>query len=801
MNKYPLIKFTLFFICGIILESIINLPINIIIPPISLLFIVVLIQNIKRRSIYGNFFVVLLIIFVGALHFAFSSSEKVDYPFALPKYRNAILYGKICGIDLIKNDRLNFTVQVDSIRWNENVSKKNIKVSCAILLTMNDLRNIYDKIAVGNGVCLKGTLMKARDKRNPGEFDYQAYLFRRGISALFYVYKSDNIILTNEERILFPDMVFKIRRSIDDLLFKGHDFTTASLLRGLLLADRNMIDYEIKEKFINAGVIHILAVSGLHVGFIAFIFFVLFQRFHITLKYILTIFGLIAYLIITYAPPSVTRAVIMASVYIMAKYFGRDTSPLNTLAIAAFIILVFKPAELFEPGFQLSFAAVLSIVVLTPPISNAIAKHEFFKKRKWLGNLLLFMIVSLTAQIGTLPFTIIYFHKISLIALFANLIVIPLLGIVVSLGIVTLIFSVILPSLGMFYASATILFSHLMFYVTNFFGSIEIAYLRINQFSWYDLSLFYVTMIFVGVLFNYYKNKYFRAAVVILSIATMILFMKLDNYKYFTDNKLSIMAIDVGQGDAFLIRLPDGDYMLIDAGSSTNYFDNGKRIIIPLMDFLGIDSIKYGLISHIDNDHYGGFISLIKVGRVNYIFKPAVDSSDRLDVELEKLLRQKGIPFEYYKKKIIKFSNVRLYILNENNDDTILDSNDRSGIIKIVYGNTSFLFTGDASQKIESDLIKSYGKFLQSDVLKVAHHGSNTSTSEKFLKLVNPSYALISAGIGNYFNHPSPQVIALLKKMNVEVLRTDLRGAVLIRSDGENIEVIDWKKLESGLIF
>jgi len=801
VNEYPLIKFTIFFICGIILESILNLPINIIILSILLLFVVALVQIIRRRLIYGNFFVVLLIISVGALNYAFSSIEKVDYPFALPKYRDATLYGKICSIDLIKKDRLNFTVEVDSIKWNETVSKKNLKVNCAILLTGSDLRNIYDKISVGNGVCLKGTLMKARDKRNPGEFDYQEYLFRRGISALFYVHKSDNFILTTEGKIFFPDMVFKIRRSIDDIIFNRHDLMTASLLRGLLLADRNMIDYEIKEKFINAGVIHILAVSGLHVGYIAFIFFVLFQRFNITIKYTLTILGLFAYLVITYSPPSVTRAVAMASVYIVARYIGRNTSTLNTLAIAAFIILIFKPSELFEPGFQLSFAAVLSIVVLTPPINDAITKHELFKKRKWLGNLLLFMVVSLAAQIGTLPFTIIYFHKISLIALFANLIVIPLLGIVVSLGIVALIFSVILPSVGSLYASATILFSHLMFIVTNFFGSIEIAYLRINQFSWYDLFLFYVTMIFVGILFHYYKNVYFRMVVVILSMTIMILFIKLDNYEYFPDGKLSIMAIDVGQGDAFLIRLPDGEYMLIDAGSSTNYFDNGERIIIPLMDFLGVDSIKYGMISHIDNDHYGGFISLIKEDRVNHIFKPAIDSSDRSDVKLENLLWEKGVPFEYYEKKIIKLLNLRLYILNGNNDDIIFDSNDRSGIIKIVYGNTSFIFTGDASKKIEPTLVNRYGEFLHSNVLKVAHHGSNTSTSEKFLEYVNPSYAIISAGEGNHFNHPSQEVIDLLTKKNVQILRTDKQGAILLRSDGENIEVINWKKLESGLIF
>lgn len=803
MNKYPLIKFIVFFICGIILESILKLPINIIFPSLLILFLLSLILYIKYKSAYGNAIVVLTIILAGSFHYALSGFEKTTYPYALPKYRNAFLYGRIISVDLIRKDRLNFTVEVDSVKWNDSVSKKRVNIFCAIISTNKNLRRIYDGISVGSGVRMIGTLMKARDKRNPGEFDYQDYLFRRKISALFYVYDSDNFTLTDSESKFFPDLVFKIRRSIDNMIFRQHDFITASLLRGLLLADRNMIDYEIKEKFINAGVIHILAVSGLHVGFIAFMFFVLLQRINITIRYLLTVSGLVVYMIITNSPPSVTRAVIMASTYIIAKYSGRDSSPFNTLAIAAFIILLINPGELFEPGFQLSFAAVLSILTLTPYFNNVIAGREYFnqKNKRWLKNILLFMTVSLAAQIGTLPFTIIYFHKVSLIALLSNLIVIPLVGIIVSLGIVTLAFSAAFPLLGKLYASAAILFSHLMLKVADFIGSIDFAYVRINQFSWYDLILFYIVLIFLRYLAYRYKNISFRITAAILSGAVMILFMKIDNYEYFPENKLTVMAIDVGQGDAFLARLPAGDYILIDAGSATDYFDNGKRTIIPLMDYLGIDVINYGFISHVDNDHYGGFISLIKEGRVNYLFKPETDSSDGSDIELENLLKSKRVPYEYYDHKIIKYPKSRLYVLNVNKDDDFLNSNDRSGILKIVYGNTSFLFTGDASKKIENKLINRYGEFLHSDVLKVAHHGSKTSTSEKFLEFVNPSYALISAGVGNYFKHPSPEVIALLKKTDVRILRTDRQGALLLRSDGENIEVINWKKLESGLIF
>jgi competence protein ComEC len=254
------------------------------------------------------------------------------------------------------------------------------------------------------------------------------------------------------------------------------------------------------------------------------------------------------------------------------------------------------------------------------------------------------------------------------------------------------------------------------------------------------------------------------------------------------------MMIDVGQGDSFLIKFPNGKIALIDAGEANPYFDNGEKVIIPLLDNLGIDKIDYGFISHLDLDHYGGFISLIYNDRIKTIFRPKPDSSLK-SIRLERFLKKKKIKSEYYEKKNMIIGNSKVYFLNEPNDISYskLSSNDKSGVIKIVYGETSFLFVGDCEYPAEHLLVNSFGRMLDSDILKIGHHGSPTASSKIFLNLISPKISLVSAGIKNKFNHPAESVITSLKSINSRILRTDKSGAVLLQSDGKNIKQINWR--------
>jgi competence protein ComEC len=287
----------------------------------------------------------------------------------------------------------------------------------------------------------------------------------------------------------------------------------------------------------------------------------------------------------------------------------------------------------------------------------------------------------------------------------------------------------------------------------------------------------------------------------VLKVITVILFLlnifvlsKIDDKNLLPDKFLSVFMIDVGQGDSYLIKFPDGKTALIDAGNTTISFDNGERVIIPLLNYLGIKKIDYGIVTHIDADHYGGFVALILEGMVKEIIKPEIDTSLSKDKRFEEFIRERGIPIKYFKEEKLEVGNTALYFLYDDEVKSISgeSTNNRSGIFKMVYGETSFLFTGDVEKNVEKIYTNKYRHFLDSDVLKVGHHGSKTSSSIEFLHYISPELSLISAGFKNKFGHPVDVVIQRLVETGSAIYRTDLNKAVLLRSDGQEIKFISW---------
>ncbi len=803
MSSHPLIKFILFFICGIILQKIFQPAsttlLYFIVPLLTLAVVFSFLRKNKDNTL-TSFLSILLITICSMFHYSQFKNEKAVYPFNSQKVSNVVVYGKVNNIELIKEERIVFNIETDSIIINE----KTIPIKLSLIASLRDnisrVNSKYEEIGVGNYVVCRGNIFRARNERNPGEFDYEEYIQQRGFAGLLIVNNSDDVNITNKEIETFGNTVFEIRKAIDEKILTLHNKTTGGFLRGLLLGDRSMIQYEIENEFVNAGVVHVLSVSGLHVGFIILIFIFLFKRFNVYTRFTLTFIGLLFYVIITYFQAPVTRSAIMGLALLSAPLSNRSSNNINSLSLAALVILLFRPDDLFDPGFQLSFSAIFAIIVLYPPFSKFIYNLKI--KFTLLKDILLFCAVSLAAQIGTIPFTLVYFHKLSIVALIANIFVIPLSGFVVGLGIFTIFIGIFSNWLGLIFSSSNELLTYLLFYIVELFGKLKFSFIPINQFSLYDGIIFYAALIFIYAVWNKLTKYTVKLIVIILSIFLLAVLFPLDNNDLLEDNKLSVAAIDIGQGDSFLIKFPNGQTALIDGGDATKYFDNGERVIKPFLQRMGIDKIDYGFISHVDGDHYRGMVHLIKSGIIKLIYKPKLDSSLAKDVELESIIRQTDTPIRYYGKDILKIGNTRIYILN----DTLsritesFETNDKSGLLKIVYGSTSFLFTGDLQTKAERYYSEIYRNFLKSDVLKAGHHGSKTSTSEIFLKEVDPNSVIISSGILNRFNHPSPEVIERLKRWNIEILRTDLSGAVIMKSDGYSIKNINWKKPVSGFI-
>jgi competence protein ComEC len=794
MSSYPIMKVAIFFSGGILFYKIADMSSSVVIIFIvSLLIFSLFLFKISKTV--TSVFILLAVFFSGYLIERNSEKDTYFFPQEVYRVKELTVYGRITDIKLIKQKDLTFNFETDSLKTEARVLRKNVKLLCKLRETSKKrLDSVYNILEPGNYLQIMGAYYKGREMRNPGEFDYNKYLNSLGISGTLNITGAKNISLLGDESDFFKSAIFSIRKFLDSEIKSLHNEQTSSLLKGLLLADRSEIDYVTKTQFINAGVIHVLAVSGLHVGFIVVIFLFLFGRLNIYMRSVLTITGLLLFMLITGMPPSVFRATLMAVIIIIAFLFNRSTNLLNSLALAALIILLINPDELFNPGFQLSFSAVIGIALLYSPLEALINKLKL--KSKVLRCIILFMVVSLSAQVGTLPFTLTYFGKLSVIALIANLIVIPITAIIVGLGIFTLIINSFLPFIGVYFAAANNLVTKILFLIVKISGSADFSYISVRNFSLYDSLLFYLFLFFLLYSLKNINRNTIKFTILTLVVVNFLFLSSLDNSDLLKDKKLSMCAIDIGQGDAILIKFPEGTIALIDAGNVTPYFDNGERVILPLLEYLGIDKIDYGFVSHIDSDHYAGFVSLVNAGVIKKIFKPQIDSTLVKDVKFEKYLRVKSIPVEYYKKEILKIDGTKIYVLN---NETIsknreLSTNNKSGVLKIVYGRTSFLFTGDIERKVEKIYASYYKSFLNVNVLKVAHHGSNTSSSPAFLNYVTPEKSVINVGILNKFKHPSEEVVKRLEDFGSEIYRTDKYGALIFESDGESIGFIDWKR-------
>lgn len=247
-----------------------------------------------------------------------------------------------------------------------------------------------------------------------------------------------------------------------------------------------------------------------------------------------------------------------------------------------------------------------------------------------------------------------------------------------------------------------------------------------------------------------------------------------------------VTFLDVGQGDAIFIQAPNGNQVLIDAGPGSKVLGELSKVM-PFYD----RSLDLIIATHPDSDHIGGFLDVLKTYRSGLVMEPGVDSESAFYREFERLLEKNNIKKILARRgmKVMLDDSVYLLVLFPDRNVTGWDTNDASIVVKLIYGKTSFLLTGDSPQKMENYLVFLDGQNLKSDVLKAGHHGSKTSSSESFIKYVSPEYAIISAGKNNRYGHPHKETLDVLEKFKVKILRTDEQGTIKIKSDGKNLQI------------
>lgn len=668
------------------------------------------------------------------------------------------------------------------------------------------IRFIYDKVDTvhhavreGDNLLLFGKLHALTGARNPGEFDFGEYLHLQDISARMSVYSSLNLECIGRDTAFSPRRIIAgLRHALESAFdtYVGGD--EGNFLKGVLLGERSELPDDVKDAFINTGTFHVLAVSGLHVGFVLLILLGVLSP--ITNRYanwLLLVGSLAFYTLLAGAAPSIERAALMAGLAATGRLFERKIDGLNIIGGAAFILLIANPMQLFTAGFQLSFAAALALVIFYPRMWVLLSGLRITQVKIFRWALQLFC-VSLAAQIGTLPLTALYFEKLSLGGVAANLVIVPAAGVALGMAAMLAIASPV-AWMGYFIGDFARLFVHALLSVVQWLGSIPYTYMDISPFTIAQTVLFYCCAAFLF----YAKDwtGFFKRAAVVAAVIVAILVSPYSFHKkIFAPGAMTLAALDVGQGDGIVLRLPNGKIMVVDAGP----LNEKQERNLPVAAFLrrqGITHIDALVLTHLHRDHIGGAPELLRECTIDTVYHSGERTLGELPKELDSLTKAKHYATKriYAGDVIALDSAVKIFVLHPDSVAVSPDGepvggnlNNGSVVLKIQYGGTSILLSGDLEHEREQSLVDRYGDLLHADILKAGHHGSSTSTSPEYLARIHPNIAVISVG-ENLFGHPSPDVIQRLYNDTINVERTDENGAVIWRSDGAQWERVWWR--------
>jgi len=736
-----------------------------------------------------NFSLIIAVILAGTLRYelatrVFRHNHIIHF---LDLNETVTIQGKVVGFPHSKKNRIEFELEVSEL-----ISQKDNIATCGKILVRLWRANLLPDN--GDRLQITGKIQEPRGERNPGDFNYKKFLAANGIYGIVNISRpQDLIVVPAVHKKSLAYFIYLVKRKFYRSFNQMHRGQAQALVKGLLLGERGEISPELQDAFSKCGVIHILAISGLNIGYIGIIFFVLFGllRLNYQAKIIAVIISVFFYNLLVGFEPPIVRASLMMGIFLFGRLLQRRTDPLNVISAAAVIILLINPPELFQVSFQLSFGAILSMAYLYQRLKIIFEKWALFGKLtqtklgEYLGTLLL---VTLAAQLGTLPIVVYYFHRISLIGIILNLLVIPLTGIITALGLATMFFSFVSVTLAQLYANTNTICLELLIRVVEWSSKISFSAITIGRIGLVTVLIFYLML---WSLLNFHRVFYRK--VVAFSILTGAMLLTWQAV-FQSHNWMQVIFFDVGQGDAALVTFPNGKNMLIDGGPVLEDFDAGEFFILPYLKRERINRLNTVVVSHADNDHIGGIPSILRSLPVDKVFDNGLFNESGICSTYQVIIDSFKIDYQVAQAgyRLTSYENCGVYFLHPGKvfaSQFKADINNCSVVAKIVYGNRSFLFPGDIGSEAEKILL-CYGELLKADVLKVAHHGSRTSSSEAWLKLVQPEFAVISVGRNNKFNFPAPSVLKRFQQLGIKTIQTDVNGAVIFRTDGTRLERI-----------
>jgi competence protein ComEC len=784
MSKRPAFSIAVAFCLGIVIARWLRLPASILAGGfIIVLFaaFVALWQKEKAAALRKPDALLLLACLLAGIlrtHLA-QTPNRNDISFFADSSAEVLLAGTVDDFPERRKARYRFVLRAENIKndsiWTATQGR--------VLVSGDSL----SAVGVGDKLLLRGYLRLPDASRNPGAFDYRAYLQAQDITAIFYAGKQAPLWRESARGWWqWRRIVSRTKNWIEAQLASFSEGQRLALLKGLLIGERDEISKEVSEAFARTGLVHILAVSGSNVGFIALIIVTALHLFRLSRRwhapFLLT--GIFFYMILTGAQPPVVRATIMATVIILGELFERDADLYNSLGVAALIILLWQPLQLFQLGFQLSFAAMLGIAYLYEPL---LALFKKWLRLNWRPIHLTAMLlaVSFAAQFATLPFSVQAFGRLPLAAIVGNLFVVPVSFIIILASTLACVFSFVEPAAQLFGYVADLTTGGLIDF-TRRLAQMPLAYVDSVYISPL-LLLFYVIVIVA--LVEWRRSPEGRR--LLLPAGALVLNIFVWQKAFAAGPILRVTFFDVGQGDAALLEFP-ASRLLVDAGPRLENYDAGERVLIPFLRTHGIRQLDAVVITHPHADHLGGLPALLQEIAIKKVFICGVETNSLLEQRCERLADSLRVPMLTLRagERLPDFAAAQVGVLHPLRHETGFENiNDASVVIKVVFGQHAFLFTGDAEFEGESHLLQSM-PILDSDVLKVGHHGSSTSSLPDFLSAVSPRWAVTSVGRWNNFGHPDPQVLARYDSLGIQLLRTDRDGAVVFETDGKTLKRI-----------
>jgi competence protein ComEC len=565
-------------------------------------------------------------------------------------------------------------------------------------------------------------------------------------------------------------------RSIDKTF--GED---APLARALLIADQRQIPTEMRDRYASAGLVHMLSISGLHVAVIAAAMELLFQVGRMPRRVALlgAFVATGVYVAMIGAPPPALRSAAMLGVAMIARLAQRPTSPWAAWAIGAFIPLV-APRTVVDVGYQLSVLGMCALVAA----GSLWRRHLSTRLTGWRARIGRELITSLVACAVTAPLVAWVFGRVSLVAPLSNLIAAP----VITLAQPVLFLALLLAPFGWaarFVAQAVHPLLFAFDWIAWAAASIPGGAITVTTTAVTAVLAACAAMSLVVACVSRYPSRPAVFAVGSLSLMVLVPGMPLGRV-----SGVELHVLDVGQGDAILLRTDAGRWVLFDAGPAWNGSDAGRRVVMPYVLRRG-GSLESFVLSHPHNDHVGGAASVLSAMHPRSYWDAAFAGGAEAYIASLEVARKRGIDWHrVHPGDSIQIDGVTISFLAPDSVWTVglKDPNLASTIALVRYGMVRFLLVGDA-ERAEEDWLLAHHAQLRADVLKVGHHGSSTSSSDEFLAAVHPALAVISVGAGNKYGHPSSDVIHALALVGAEVLRTDEAGTIVVKSDGVRIEV------------